>query len=234
MKSKLLKRISFSIAVVLLASFCLTGCSVNDSLSSADELEFLLIHSTDKVYKIYYSASCNYFFGELYKGTLTLDSLNEKLPLDPHLKKDDPEFMNIPCEGHGYVIKHGDYIENVFGTCFLKKNYVPHVLKYVEEPNLVFDSSVEIKEVYILIPANPYENEEYIYYVTDNGNYIFIKTSKSNETVYYLVPADEYGKHCAEAFETEIPEEGLIGGYNFIGTFENNESYRHTEPYKPE
>lgn len=232
MKSKLLKRISFSIAVVLLASFCLTGCSVNDSLGSGDELEFLLIHSTDKVYKIYYSASCNYFFGELYKGNLTLDSLNEKLPLDPHLKKDDPEFWNIPCEGHGYVIKCDEHIERVIGTCGLRKNDVPYVLKYVEDPNLVFDSSVEIKEVYILIPANPYENEEYIYYVTDKGNYIFIQTSKSS--VYYLVPADEYGKHCAEAFETEIPEEALIGGYDFIGHFENNESYRHTEPYKPE
>ena len=234
MKSKLLKRISFSVAVVLLASFCLTGCSVNDSLSSADELEFLLIHSTDKVYKIYYSASCNYFFGELYKGNLTLDSLNEKLPLDPHLKKDDMEFKDYPCEGHGYVIKCDEHIERVIGTCFLRKNNVPHVLKYVEDPNLVFDSSVEIKEVYILIPASQWEDDEYIYYVTDKGDYIFIKTTKSNETVYYLVPADEYCKHCAEAFETEIPEGGLIGGYNFIGTFENNESYRHTEPYKPE
>jgi hypothetical protein len=82
MKSKLLKRISFSIAVVLLASFCLTGCSVNDSLGSADELEFLLIHSTDKVYKKLAPIIGEEVEKETIAALIVSESKLEKIPSD--------------------------------------------------------------------------------------------------------------------------------------------------------
>ncbi len=229
------KQIFCFIVLISLVSAFFVGCSVNDSLNSGDEVEALKIHSSDEVYKIYYLGSCDYFISQLYNGEKDLDSLNKKL-LDPHLKKGDPELQEIPCEGHGYIIACSDVIVRYVGTCGIGKLYTPKVLKYVVDSSQVFDNSVDIKEVYILIPFNLYINEynrEYVYYVTDKGDYIFIYDKQNEEGVYYLVPADEYGKHCAEVYETHNFD-GVIGSYNFVTSFENIESYRHTEPFKPE
>ena len=222
------------ISLILAFVFFLTGCGgVNDSLGSGDEFEFLNVHSTDTVYKVYVVGNVSKFLAMLYNGDMTLDDLNKKLPTDPQINVSDSDWEETPCYGHKYIIKcqkGGDYTR-VIGTCYID-NSLPGVMEYIEDSRLVFDNSVVIEEVYVMM-SEAFDTKEYIYYVTNVGDFIFIKHTEDHETVYSLVPAEDFCKHCAQVYET-FDDSDTIGGYDFIGTFKNMESYRHTEPYKPE
>ena len=240
MKPTIIKQISKFFSVILILAFFLTGCTINDSLDCGEELDLLKMHPEDKVYKIYYGVGWPKFFGKLYNGEVSLGSINEKLDIE-HIN--DPEYQDeledVCCVGYGYVVKCTENVgERYISSCMIYKE-APAIMHYIYDTELVFDSSVTIKEAYILAEESTHERTEYIYFVTDEGDYIFILNREyvdgHPKTFYYLFPADEFGKHCAEEW-TKLEENGeqIYSKPDFVTSFENYESYRHTEPYKPE
>ncbi len=230
------------LSLLLLFALLLTGCgTTSDSLNCKEDVESLLCHSTDRVYKVYYVAGrAGYFFGELYNGNVSLEDLNT-LVMDRHLEENQSEAEKNFCVSHKYVICCGNTLRRTVDSC--NSNYLkgtsPRTMNYLEDPSLVFDKGVEVTSAYLLISSNEYINSEYIYFITDQGDYIFICdeqiTSGQKDFVNYLIPAQDFCKHCADKKEDAMPEVGVMGGgYDYEKNFENIESYRHTEPYKPE
>lgn len=62
---------------------------------------------------------------------------------------------------------------------------------YAKYPNLIFDSTVEVTNVYCL-DGTPSHEHVYIYYATNEGDYVLFKESLNDEKMYLLPLNDFY------------------------------------------
>ncbi|MBR5859173.1 MAG: hypothetical protein IKZ05_04550 [Clostridia bacterium] len=189
--------------LLLLLQIFLSGCA-NDSLSVDTEItNSLTDNSNEKVYKMY-AGSYNLFFECLYWDVIDLDILRN----DDHALYLAGKARWRVCCGHFYVaadrdanqtklILDSDFKNNDNIMSLLENSFSDHsfMLKYAENPEILFTPNVYVKETFIFHGRG---GASFIYYRTNIGDYVLLFNDlEFNED---NLPADYIGKHIVSDY----------------------------------
>ena len=196
-----MKRLLLFILLIGVCVFCLASCfqssdaKLHDSIHlTAEERSLLNTSEDDVVLKVFYGDFTSEFAMQKDIETITKDSAIA--------------YWIVHSDGthEGKKIDNGE-AARISGSSW--DEYWCELFRYAVSPNAVFDSSVRILEVYCIDSSNSYLGS-HIYYVTDHGIYVLIKTDARTEE-FYLVSGSDFSKMTKAVVNERILNADLEG-----------------------
>ncbi len=189
----------FIVAIFLVTplSFSVSAEEIYDSLQlSPQELE-LVCNEGETVVKLYSSGF--------------MDAFSEKQTIETILSKDS-EFHEIYMVYSENSLQFKHFYKGTLAT-ITQTIYLPEWANFVSfacSPEKIFDSSVHVQRVYCLDGEHSHDGV-YIYYVTDQGDYILYKEYLSAEKEY-LFPLADFHEFAKLEWEDRIKHAYEDGG----------------------
>ena len=231
-KHKRTRQLCTILAVLLLFVFCLSGCA-EDSFGVSNKIRNEISdNSDDTVLKIYIGSFTDFFYYK-YIGAADMDTLNTKVWDTEYGYLFNIRYVVRPAGSSSFRTYAYDFYKD--GLEHIGDSDSSFYFEYIDHPERVFDPSIEIKEIYILQKSSSHSSTDYIYYVTDIGDYILmIKDNYYNgewgepRRLPYLFTFEEYGKFIYDYYSSL--DEPVINSGNI--TFPDEHKYILTEPLK--